>query len=243
MASVDDDDEPYDLDTDWAKDWSPDHLLVPAVLAQSRPIATITAKQDRCWLVGGLQAEGLTADDIADRLKCSLRLVRTLLAEDMTTVCRLYLTEADHFAEELRLTRHELTVRQRELADERAEAARVRDQRDRMIDMAITGEPIKVCARAGHLMDKYNTYVHPSTGKRSCRACRLEAVRRCRAGSNPDTTDSAPAASGGAAGGLAGTSTAVTAAHDALATADPGPAERPATVAACAVPGGGPRTG
>lgn len=170
----------YDEDTDWAEDWEPDHLLVPAVLAASRPIATIAAKQDRCWLVAGLKVAGLTADDMADRLKCSLRLVRTLMAEPMTLVCRMYLAEADAFGEELRLVRHELAVRTRHLELERDEAERVRDQRDRMLDMVLTGEPIAVCRRAGHLMDKYNTYVHPKTKKRSCRACRYDATIRLR---------------------------------------------------------------
>lgn len=218
---------PYDLDTDWAEDWSPDHGLVPAVLAASRPISTITAKQDRCWLVAGLKESGLTADDIADRLKCSLRLVRTLLAEDMATVCRAYHAEAETFGEELRLTRHELAVRTRELVDVQAEADRVREQRDRMIDMAMTGEKVQVCARAGHLLDRYTVYVHPATGKRSCRKCRAEAVLRCR--SNSDTS-AAPAGLGTAVSGAALAPTA-----HAGGPGDLGPATAPADVAPSAV--------
>lgn len=171
----------YDEDAPWAEGWSPDLMLVPAVLAAgNRPIATITNTQDRCWLIAGLRAEGLTAEDIRDRLHCSLRLVRSLIALDMTTVCRMYHTEAKAFAEELRLTQHELGVRTQELANVAAEAGRVREQRDRMIDAAMTGGQIKLCHR-NHVMDKYNTYTRPD-GREECRTCRNEAVQRHRAG-------------------------------------------------------------
>ncbi|AUX82295.1 DNA binding protein [Mycobacterium phage Blocker23] len=204
----------YDTDTDWAKTWEPDHGLVPAVLAAgTRPIASVPARQDRCWLVAGLKVAGLTADDIADRLRCSLRLVRTLLAEDMTKVCLAYFAEADHFADELRLVRHELTVRTVQLDRERAEHGRVREQRDRLIDMAITGEPVRLC-RHQHLLDKYNTYVHPRTGKVSCRTCRAEAVERYRSKLTSPGDDSSPATPGhGAPGGPAGVAAPVAAPH------------------------------
>lgn len=230
--------EPYDLDTPWSKGWSPDHGLVPAVLAASRPIATIASKQDRCWLVAGLKATGLTADDIADRLKCSLRLVRTLLAEDMAKVCEVYFDQADTFTEELRLARHELAVRGRELAEAAAEATRVREQRDRLIDMAVTGEPIKVCRRGQHVMDRYNTYEHPATGKKSCRKCRYDALRRHRGQDEVTGVTSAPPAAHGAPGGLAGTPASVATAH-AGGLGDHGPAAGASVVAASAVHGPG----
>lgn len=182
-------DAEYDEDAPWSRDWQPDPHLIPAVLAAgNRAIASIKSKQDRCWLVAGLKVEGLTAEDMRDRLKCSLRLIRSLLAEDMTTVCLLYHAESMAFREELRLSRHELTVRTRELSDTVAEAIRVREQRDRMIDMAMTGDPIRVCRRAGHVMDKYNTYTDPGTGKTSCRQCRHDAVKRSRDRNNSGIT-------------------------------------------------------
>lgn len=222
----------YDSDTDWAEHWEPDVQLVPAVLAASRPISTLTAKQDRCWLVAGLKVYGLTAEDMADRLKCSLRLVRTLMAEPMTLVCRMYLAEADAFAEELHLVRHELAVRTRHLDLERAEHGRVREQRDRMLDALVTGEPISVCRRGGHLMDKYNTYTHPKTGKRSCRKCRYDALRRHRGQDEITGVTSSSAAAHGAPSGLAGVPTAAPTA-DGRSLGDHGPAA-PASVA----PGG-----
>ena len=48
--------------------------------------------------------------ETADLLDCSLRLVRTVRADPMTMVCLLYMNEADHFTEELRLVRSELRL-------------------------------------------------------------------------------------------------------------------------------------
>lgn len=159
--------------------WRPDPQLVPAVLARSRPIRTLTSKADKCWVVAGLHVQGLTAEEILDRLKCSLRLVRTLLADPMTKVFILYHAEVATFREELSLTSHELRTTAQAAREAQAEHARVREQRDRLIDMAMTGEPVRLC-KHGHVMDRYNTYVCPTTGKRSCRTCRREAKAASR---------------------------------------------------------------
>lgn len=160
--------------------WQPDHQLIAAVLAGPRALRTIKTKPDRCWCVAGLCAEGMTADAIADRLRTSVRTIRTIMSEPMTKVFRLFFAEAEAFAEELHLVQHELQVRTVALAEVTAEEERVRYQRDRMIDAAMCGEPVRVCKRAGHVMDRYNTYEHPLTGKKSCRLCRYNAQRRAR---------------------------------------------------------------
>ena len=68
--------------------WEPDEQLVPAVLASVRGYSMAALSfPDRCWVVAGLTLAGLTAEEIAERLACSLRLVRSLRAEDMTQVC------------------------------------------------------------------------------------------------------------------------------------------------------------
>lgn len=65
--------------------WEPDlHLLVHAKMGGCR--AVDLTGPDRAWVVAGLTAAGLTADEIADRLHCSLRLVRQIKAEPMTIV-------------------------------------------------------------------------------------------------------------------------------------------------------------
>lgn len=161
--------------------WVPDLQLVPALLAQPRPMRTLVSKFDRFWAVAGLKEDGYTAEDIADRLRpCSLRQVRTILSNPVTKVFRMYFNEANTFGEELRLAQHELRTQRQSLDDITAEEGRVRAQRDRMIDAAICGEPVRVCRRAGHLMDRYNTYRDPRTGKTSCRLCRYNATRRAR---------------------------------------------------------------
>lgn len=160
--------------------WQPDHQLIAAVLAGPRSIRTLRSKPDRCWVVAGLCAEGMTAENQADRLKTSVRTIRTIMSEPMTKVFRLFFAESEAFAEELHLVQHELQIRTVALAEITAEEGRVRAQRDRMIDMAMTGEPVRVCSRAGHVMDKYNTYRHAKTGKTACRLCRYNAQRRAR---------------------------------------------------------------
>lgn len=134
---------------------------------------------DRSWVVAGLTLAGLTAKDIAERLGCSLRLVRSIRAEDMTQVCVLMQSESQNFADELRLSKSEHEVTRREAIEALAEAGRVRRQRDRLLDEKITGG--EVCSR-GHQMDRYNTYVQEKTGKRFCRACKIKRQYGYRAG-------------------------------------------------------------
>lgn len=161
--------------------WHPDHHLVDAILAGSSTTVADLSGPDRSWVVAGLTRAGLTAEDIADRLKpCSLRLVRSIRAEPMTLVCHMYQDEASHFADELRMVSVELTRALADLRAERDEAARVREQRDRMIDSMAIGEPVRLCRRGAHVMDRWNTYVHAKTGKKQCRACRREREQERR---------------------------------------------------------------
>lgn len=121
---------------------------------------------DRCWVVAGLTLAGLTAKDISERLGCSLRLVRSIRAEDMTQVCLLAQKESTNFANELRLTRTEHQATFNQLAETSAEVVRLKLQIGRLLDAKITGG--ETCSR-GHQMDRYNTYIH--NGKRFCRQC------------------------------------------------------------------------
>lgn len=47
-------------------------------------------------------------------------------------------------------------------------------------NMARAGRRVKACRRAGHPYTEENTYIAPGTGRRSCKDCRREAVRRAR---------------------------------------------------------------
>lgn len=146
----------------------PDDQLIPAVLAgNSRRMEDLDIP-DRCWLVAGLTLAGLTAEEIADRLCCCLRLVRSVRAMELTMVCTLMQKDANNFADELRLAHGELKTKDHELDELRAELARTKGKLDRMIDEKIVG--FRICEN-GHVMDRYNSYVQEKTGKTFCRAC------------------------------------------------------------------------
>ena len=143
--------------------WQPDIQLVPALLSGSRVTMRDLDAPDRCWAVAGLTRAGLTADEMADRLCCSLRLVRTVRADPMTELCLLAQAEADHFSGELRLIRSELSGKRRDLDAAVAENDRLRTQIARMV--ASAGG---TCAN-GHVLTRYNTYTH--RGRAYCREC------------------------------------------------------------------------
>lgn len=161
--------------TQW---WAPDDHLVTAVLAGSTLTMDDLAPADRCWLVAGLITAGLTAEDIRDRMRCSLRSVRAIRAEPMTELARLMQNETSHFGDELRLARSELARERTTRRDAEAENARLRGQLDRLV-ATMTGQEPR-CSE-GHLMDRYNTYVQASTGRRWCRQCHRDRQRAYRA--------------------------------------------------------------
>ena len=145
--------------------WEPDDQLVPAVLARHRPLSGLS-QPDRCWAVAGLTLAGLTAEDIAERLGCSLRLVRSIRAEAMTQVCAYVQRETHAFTDELRLARSELSAARRSAETAEAEAARLRTTLVRLT------EAPSVCQR-GHVLDRYNSHIDRH-GHRRCRACHRE---------------------------------------------------------------------
>lgn len=130
---------------------------------------TDMSASDRCWLVAGLTLAGVTAQDIADRLSCSLRLVRTIRAEDMTQVCFLAQQREAALADEVRKTElaHRLTTR--ELAEANTDMDRLRLQLDQIIDAHVAGT-LSVFPRCGHPKVGYNVYEHG--GRTYCRECR-----------------------------------------------------------------------
>lgn len=156
--------------------WVPDEQLVPAILAGGPQTMRDLAPPDRSWVVAGLRLKGLTASEIADRLKpCSLRQIRAINAEPMTQVCLLYQIERDNFASEHRMAASELRRLASELVTACSAAERYKRQLDIMLDLHVTGDAgaAFVC---GCPKTKYNTYVHPATGKTSCRTHRTLAV-------------------------------------------------------------------
>jgi hypothetical protein len=96
-------------------------------------MADLTAP-DRAWVVAGLTLANLTAKDIAERLHCSLRLVRSIRAEPITQMAVVMQTESRNFADELRLERSEHQVTRQQLAETQAERDRLKRQLDNLLD-------------------------------------------------------------------------------------------------------------
>ncbi|UVT31438.1 DNA binding protein [Mycobacterium phage Mask] len=163
--------------------WEPDEQMVAAVLSMPKASRKMTelSDADRAWLVAGLTLAGVTAQDIADRLGCSLRLVRSIRAEDITQMAYIAQQETLKLGDELRSERCLHAVTRRELADARAEVERLRAQVDQLVDAHMTGE-LRVFPKCGHPMVPYNTYEHG--GRRWCRECarlRKQEKRKRRA--------------------------------------------------------------
>lgn len=159
-------------------DWTPDEQLVPALLAGSATTMADLDPCDRAWAVAAMNLEGMTAEQIRDRLACSLRLVRAILAEPGAVFARLYMIERDSFAATYRMSGAEVTRLARALEVANAERDRYKTQFNALLDRVLSGESGPVFPRCGHPKTRYNTYKAPKTGKESCRACHVEAQRR-----------------------------------------------------------------
>jgi hypothetical protein len=162
--------------------WEPDEQLVAAVLAGSNRTMADLSAPDRCWLVAGLTLARLTAEDIADRMSCSLRLVRTIRAEDMTQVCLRMQEETEHFTDELRLARSEHKAALASVAAITGERDRLRLRLDRLLDAHAVGAV--PCPKCGTPVAGYNAYTWRQ--RKFCREChrRRQASYRAKARSD-----------------------------------------------------------
>ncbi len=79
--------------------WRPDEALVLTVRTRSLQMKDLSGP-DRSWIVASLTVQGWTVAAIADRLKCSLRLVQTIKTEPMTKVALFALEVASELANE-----------------------------------------------------------------------------------------------------------------------------------------------
>lgn len=165
-----------DMDSGDRRRWLPDMQLIPAVLAGGGRKMSQLSSSDRCWVVAGLTLSGLTAEEIADRLDCSLRLVRSIRAEDMTAVCTYVQTESRNFTDELRLAQMQLRQTAMALQSTEAELFRTKGKLDRMVDAHIVGA--RCCPKCSTPMTGYNVYVWG--GKNYCRECHRQRSRLSR---------------------------------------------------------------
>lgn len=159
--------------------WEPDDQLVPSLLAGPRPELKLS-QADRSWAVAGLTLAGKTAEDIAERLGVSLRLVRTIRSDPMTQVCLFYQHEVATFESELRMANSDHHDLGQQLSSTEAELARVKAQLNRIIG--------PTTFRCGHPRTKYNTqtWTDRSTGRKKskCLTCHRDRMTAKR---HPET--------------------------------------------------------
>lgn len=159
--------------------WEPDDQLIAAVRCGngSRQMAQLV-DADRSWVVAGLTLAGLTAEDIADRLSCSLRLVRAVRAADMTQVCLILQRETLAFINQMALADSEARGLRRDLALLTEDRDRIKGQFERVLDARMIGQQVDVCGQR-HVMADYNVYID-KRGRRWCRECHAERQRDYR---------------------------------------------------------------
>lgn len=182
-----------DLMSDHAadSDWLPDDQLVAAFSAGTTRTIADLSEIDRCWVVAGMSALSMTADEIAGRLKCSLRLVRTIKAQPMTRAFTYAATETTNFVNEIALRESTIKLLERELEEARSSRDRYKGQLDNVLDAQITG--VEKCGRCGHAFDFGNTYWETGADgrrKRRCRSCnrrRQQDYRNRRSGGEVST--------------------------------------------------------
>jgi len=172
---VDLDDDQFDADADEvvevgpAQRWVPDEQLIASVLGSPRAFRRMSelGGADRAWLVAGLTLAGLTAGEIASRLSCSVRLVKSVRAEDMAAVSVWCQGRVGGLESELRGERVAHSGSRLELGRLGREVLRLRRQVDELVDALAVGR-VDVCRR-GHPLVPYNVYRRG--GRRVCRTC------------------------------------------------------------------------
>lgn len=113
--------------------WRPDAALVFTVRARTLPIGEL-GPLDRAWLVAALTHEGWTVAAIAARLGCSLRLIQTIKADNLTRIALYALTTEARLIAESSLRRMESRLAAQTIHDRDQQIARLLTQRDAMLD-------------------------------------------------------------------------------------------------------------
>lgn len=148
-------------------------MLITAVLAGRNITMIDLSGPDRCWLVAGLTAAGLTGEEIADRTGCGVRLVRKVLADAGALIAAYAQNETQAFTGELQLARSEQRRLQLELSSTTAELGRVRNRLHR----ATT--PAGMCPTCGQKLTRNHMY--ELRGRLYCREDHRQRSARYRA--------------------------------------------------------------
>lgn len=112
--------------------WAPDEALVEKVRMVGCSIRDLST-EDRTWTVVSLSAMGWTAQDIADRMGCSLRLIRNIKADPVAAVMEYAFRLTEQLIAERGLFRLEITGMEQALARALAELDILRIQRGDLI--------------------------------------------------------------------------------------------------------------
>lgn len=161
--------------------WHPDELLVPAILAGSRTRWDDLDAADRAWCALVLKDAGYTAEFTAERLGCSVRTVRSAIADDLGQVMRRYMDQSEVFDREHRMASGEVDRLARDLGEAERDRDRYLRERNGLIDRMMSGDGWQGPRfRCGCPRSKYNTYTAPKTGKEGCRHHRTLAQARYR---------------------------------------------------------------
>lgn len=112
--------------------WRPDEALVLTVRTRSLEMKDLSGP-DRSWIVASLTVQGWTVAAIADRLRCSLRLVQTIKTEPMTQVALYALGLASELADERALRRLEASSAAAQATIHEAAISRLSAQRDALL--------------------------------------------------------------------------------------------------------------
>lgn len=112
--------------------WQPDEALVVTVRTRCLEMKELSGP-DRSWIVASLTVQGWTVAAIADRLKCSLRLVQTIKTEPMTRVALYALGLADELANERALRHLDAASAAAQATAQAATISRLSGQRDALL--------------------------------------------------------------------------------------------------------------
>lgn len=126
---------------------------------------------DQAWVIAGLYRQGVTAEAIAERLRCSLRTVRVVLASPGAVIAAVLQDVSEHMRQEVALARSELGQMRDRVTSAEASERRLRDRivRERA---PRNGSGTPLCSKGTHPMTPANTYEH--NGRIFCRGCHAE---------------------------------------------------------------------
>lgn len=112
--------------------WQPDEALALTVHTRSLEIRELSGP-DRSWIVASLTVQGWTVAAIADRLRCSLRLVQTIKTEPMTRVAVYARELAAELASERARRLYDAAIAQSQITAQQKMISRLSGQRDALL--------------------------------------------------------------------------------------------------------------